>query len=448
MNPALSLTAAAAAKMNPRASQPGWSWKRDLRFRRFEFLDHFAQFVQGDILDLAHALTGDAEFLADLLQGFFRAAIETETVTQDGRFARIERLDHFLQHAGDGLVFELFVRRLGVLVGDDFGESVRFIVADGRVQRRRADRGGAHLRHARGGHAQFFGQFLVGRLASEFLLQLHCDPAHLGDFVHEMNGQPDGFGLVGQSALDRLFDPPGTVGGKLAALGGIEAFDGLHQADVALADQIEQGQAKAFIIVSDLDHQPQIGLDHLLARLFVALLDAGGQLDLLLGGEQLDLADFAQVKLDRRVAIVSGAFAFQGCRDGLGGGRDCRRLRLRNSGCVTGGSDFGGLAGVPTGSAGGAYALVLWFEARSPRFFPLFAWHTEAEKLVVHPVQPQVNLRGRRFVGRRRPAKGASGYRFLEAATRASGVSEKSVTKETRTKAHSHVFCFWVSVTS
>jgi hypothetical protein len=162
--------------------------------------------------------------------------------------------------------------------------------------------------HAGGGHAQFLGQFLVGRFAAEFLLQFHRRAAHLGNFVHQMHRQADGLGLVGQRAFDGLLDPPRAVGGKFAALGRVKPLDGLHQADVALADQIQQRQADALVIARDFDDQAQVGLDHLFARLFVALLDAGGQFDFLLGREQFDLADFAQVKLDGRVAVVTFAF--------------------------------------------------------------------------------------------------------------------------------------------
>ncbi len=124
-----------------------------------------------------------------------------------------------------------------------------------------------------------------------------------------MDGQADGLGLVGQGALDGLLDPPGAVGGKLAALGRIEALDRFHQADVAFADQVEQRQADAFVVAGDLHDQAQVGLDHLLARLLVALLDARGQFDFLLRREQFDLADFAQVKLDGGVAVVAGSLS-------------------------------------------------------------------------------------------------------------------------------------------
>src|ERR1039458_5076265 len=76
--------------------------------------------------------------------------------------------------------------------------------------------------------------------------------------------------------------PPGAVSGKLAALGRVEAFDGLDKAHVAFTDQVQQWQADAFVVAGDFDHQAQVGLDHLLPRLFVSPLDPGGQFNLLL----------------------------------------------------------------------------------------------------------------------------------------------------------------------
>src|ERR1043165_5528686 len=73
------------------------------------FLDHFAQFFEGDVLDLADAFAGDAEFLADFLQGPLWSAVEAEAGAEDGGLADIEVLDHLLQHASDGFFFELFV---------------------------------------------------------------------------------------------------------------------------------------------------------------------------------------------------------------------------------------------------------------------------------------------------------------------------------------------------
>src|ERR1043166_8177421 len=107
-----------------------WRSSRPLVMRRvlrsrlggLHFLDHLAQFFQGDVLDLAAAFAGDAEFLAALFQGTLGPAIQTEAGAQDGGLADVEVLDHLLQHAGDGFFFELFVGGVGGLVLDDFGE--------------------------------------------------------------------------------------------------------------------------------------------------------------------------------------------------------------------------------------------------------------------------------------------------------------------------------------
>ena len=93
-----------------------------------------------------------------------------------------------------------------------------------------------------------------------------------------MHWQTDGFGLVGKGAFDGLLDPPGTIGGELAALRRIKPFHCLHQTNIALANQVQQGEANTLVITSDFDDQAQIGLDHVFACLLVPLFDTRGQL--------------------------------------------------------------------------------------------------------------------------------------------------------------------------
>ncbi len=54
----------------------------------------------------------------------------------------------------------------------------------------------------------------------------------------------------------------------------------------------------------DLHDQPQVGLDHVLARGLVAPLDLAGKFDLLLARQKRGLPDLAQVDLDARIAVV------------------------------------------------------------------------------------------------------------------------------------------------
>src|ERR1051325_11649813 len=90
----------------------------DLRsgLRCFHPLDHLAKLFERDVLNLPDAFASDTEFLADLLEGLLRTAIETEPGAQDDRFARIQRLDHFLQHPSYRFLLELLVGCIGAFV--------------------------------------------------------------------------------------------------------------------------------------------------------------------------------------------------------------------------------------------------------------------------------------------------------------------------------------------
>ena len=141
-----------------------------------------------------------------------------------------------------------------------------------------------------------------------------------------MDGDADGTRLIGDGAGDGLTDPPGGVGGELIALGVVELLHGLDQAQIALLDQIQKQHTAAHIALGDGHHQTQIGLGQLLLGLLAGLdllfqlghlrlrdglavrlglrhtrlgLAAGGhnggQLHLLIGGQQGHLADLLQV---------------------------------------------------------------------------------------------------------------------------------------------------------
>ena len=59
------------------------------------------------------------------------------------------------------------------------------------------------------------------------------------------------------------------------------------------------GQALVAVVLRDRDDEAEVRLDHLLLRVEVAALDALGEVDLLLRGEQADLADVLEEQLQR-----------------------------------------------------------------------------------------------------------------------------------------------------
>jgi len=59
---------------------------------------------------------------------------------------------------------------------------------------------------------------------------------------------------------DCLTDPPRCIGRELETLAPVELLDGVHQAEIALLDQVEQRQAGCLVLLGDRDDQTQVGL--------------------------------------------------------------------------------------------------------------------------------------------------------------------------------------------
>ena len=78
-----------------------------------------------------------------------------------------------------------------------------------------------------------------------------------------MHRDADGAGLVGDGAGDGLTDPPGGVGGEFVAAAVLELVDGLHEADVALLDEVEELQAAVGVLLGDGDDEAEVGFDEL-----------------------------------------------------------------------------------------------------------------------------------------------------------------------------------------
>ena len=175
------------------------------------------------------------------------------------------------------------------------------------------------------------------RLAAELLDELALHVHDLVQLLHHVHGDPDGAGLVGDRAGHGLADPPGGVGRELVAAPVVELLDGADQAERALLDQVEEREATAEVALGDRDHEAQVGLDHLLLRDHVAALDALGEPDLLVRGEQVDPPDRAEVEAQGVEARLDGQVDLGLLRPAgppAGGGSPCRRVpSARRSRC-------------------------------------------------------------------------------------------------------------------
>ena len=80
-----------------------------------------------------------------------------------------------------------------------------------------------------------------------------------------MHGKAYGLSLVGKGTLDRLLDPPCSIGTELAALGGVESLNCFDQPNIAFANQVEDGQSKIVVVIGNFNDETKVGRDHFLA---------------------------------------------------------------------------------------------------------------------------------------------------------------------------------------
>src|SRR5262249_44678440 len=138
---------------------------------------------------------------------------------------------------------------------------------------------------------------LIGRFAIESFAKFKRRPPYMSDLLRDMNRQTNGLGLIRECPLNQLLDPPRDISREMCSLCWLKALHATHEPDVAFADKVEKRQAKTFIIPRDLNHQAQVGFDHLLPRLFIAVLDTFSKRDFFVGRKQFHLTDLAQIQL-------------------------------------------------------------------------------------------------------------------------------------------------------
>ena len=102
----------------------------------------------------------------------------------------------------------------------------------------------------------------------ELELEARARLLETGERVAGVNWEPDRATRVGDAAGDRLTDPPGGIRRELETLAPVELLDGVHEAEVALLDQVEQRQARSLVLLGDRHNEPQIGLHERALGLF------------------------------------------------------------------------------------------------------------------------------------------------------------------------------------
>src|SRR5450759_1072569 len=78
-----------------------------------------------------------------------------------------------------------------------------------------------------------------------------------------MHRDADGTSLVSNSAGHGLTNPPGGIGAEFEALVMVKFVHCPGKTDVALLNQVKEGQASPDMFLGDADHQTQVGFNQM-----------------------------------------------------------------------------------------------------------------------------------------------------------------------------------------
>src|SRR5215208_968311 len=139
------------------------------------------------------------------------------------------------------------------------------------------------------------GHRLIRRGSFQLSRKFVVGAGHLAHLLTYVGGNPYGPSLVSNRPLYVLTYPPRSIGGEPKAPVGVELPNRLHKTDVALLDQILEGQTTPTRLLGYRDNKPQVLLDESLAGSLITFLSPLGEVYLLLVGQELALADSGEV---------------------------------------------------------------------------------------------------------------------------------------------------------
>src|SRR5215212_6149128 len=171
----------------------------------------------------------------------------------------------------------------------------RLLAGDRLIQARRVRHRAHREAYLVGVPVQAPGDLIFGGLSFDLEGQLAYGAADLPDLLRHVHGDADGTTLVRDGTLHGLPYPPRGVRREPEAPVGVELLDGLHQAYVALLDEVLERQPVAPVLLGNADHEPEVLLDEPLPGALVAGLGPHAEVYLLLVRQEIALPDVREV---------------------------------------------------------------------------------------------------------------------------------------------------------
>src|SRR5918995_1321299 len=247
-------------------------------------------------LELSDPFARDIELFAEFGEGGRLAVVEAVAPYEHVARPIGETFDRLLQMLRLHLTHHGIRRIRDLIVLDEVTQLRSGFLAGHRLIEARRVRHGAHRKaHLVGVPVQSPGDLFLGGLAFDLQGQLAHGAADLPDLLRHMHGDADGTALVCHRALHSLPYPPRGVRREPEAPIRVELLYGLHQADVALLDQVLEWQPVAPVLFGNASPQPEVLLDEPLPAPPVAGLGPHAEIYLLPVRQEIALPDVREI---------------------------------------------------------------------------------------------------------------------------------------------------------
>src|ERR1017187_2648440 len=225
------------------------------------------QLSQRLCLDLPDTFSSDSKRLADLFERVLGAVFQPKTHLDHFLFARRERAQDLSRLVLEGDIDHRIRRGDNAAILDEVAQMRIFLFANRRFEGDRLLRDLQHFADFRHGNIHPLGDLFRRRFASQFLHQLPRRADQLVDRLDHVHRDTNRTRLIGNGTRNRLPDPPRGIGRELIPTAVFELVDGLHQADVAFLNQVEELQPAIGVFLCNRNDETQVGFNQLALRL-------------------------------------------------------------------------------------------------------------------------------------------------------------------------------------
>src|SRR5215831_220406 len=238
------------------------------------------EFAESLGFDLSDTLTRHPKNLAHFLECMGYLIPQTKAHTQNTLFLRAQGMEHLVYLIAQVTVDHRLQRRSRLLVLDqraEFSVSFTNVIFEGHSAF--CDLQGIFdlLNLQSGVLRDLFWQWLAPQFDGQRLRGAH----YLVENFDHMDRDTNRLALLRNGTGNGLTNPPTGVRAELKTPMIIEFVHRTHQTDIALLNEIQEGQPPVDVLLGNAHDQPQIGFDHLFLRLFQALfngLEAGNEM--------------------------------------------------------------------------------------------------------------------------------------------------------------------------